>query len=152
MHTAEGAEGFAVECTRVEGAGEVAFGEVEEERETCGGGGDEDGGESSGGMVVCCEGSGRSGYSSNGENDEEAADGVRCNAFDSVEMGRVQMSEGYSSSQWEKGEGSQQGGFYRMIFGDVLLRVSVSRPDLKTPMKRQVTRKSEMTSTADWRP
>ena len=39
-----------------------------------------------------------------------------------------------------------------MVCRDVLLELSVSLPGLVTPRKRQVTRRAEMTSTADWRP
>lgn len=38
---------------------------------------------------------------------------------------------------------------YRMICGDVSVGLSASLPGLVTPRKRQVTRRAEMTSTAD---
>jgi len=94
FRTAECTEGFAVEYARVEGAGKVTFDEVEEEREACRSGGDKDGWKGRRGAVVCCEGGNGSGDTSNGKGDEESADDVRCNAFDSVKIGRVQMSEG----------------------------------------------------------
>lgn len=56
-----------MERARVEDAGEVAFGEVEDGHEECGCGGDEEGGEGGGGVVVCCKG-----------------DGDRCDPFDPV--------------------------------------------------------------------
>lgn len=57
----------------------------------------------------------------------------------------VERRKVIGSKRWK----SEWGGSYRTIFGDVLLRSSSSLPGLRTLRKRQVTRTSEMTSTAD---
>lgn len=84
MYAGERADGFAVEGARVECAGEVAFGEIEDDHDACGGGSDEEGREGGGWVVVRCEGGGGGGDCSEGEGDEKSADGGRCDAFDPV--------------------------------------------------------------------
>lgn len=78
-----------MESTRVESAGEVAFGKVEEQREACRGGGNEEGGEGGGGVVVCFEGGSGGANSSESEGNQESANSGRCDAFYPVEMGRM---------------------------------------------------------------
>lgn len=58
-----------MEGTRVESAGEVAFGKVEKTGESYGDGGNEESRESGGGAVMCLEGRSRGANSSKSEGD-----------------------------------------------------------------------------------